>query len=150
VDKDFVDSKQHFAILVVLGTTGPEGSTSPERDIQRMLTRFQQRSVSAHIVMLTSSARTVNEVAGARQVIVGKLATDLTGGKYEAIAALNRIAPLLTELGDQIAGVARRQSRQYLVTIDRPGTGPQVGQMALGVTRQGVTAAASIDGRVPY
>jgi hypothetical protein len=150
VDRDFADSKRHFPILVVLGTTGPEGSTSPERDIQRMLTRFQQHSVSAHIVMLTSSARTVNEVAGARQVIVGKLASDMTGGKYEAIAAQNRIAPLLTELGDQIAGAARRQSRQYLVTIDRPGTGAQVGQMALGVTRQGITAQASMDGRVPY
>jgi hypothetical protein len=115
-----------------------------------MFQRFQQHSVAAHVVMLTTSARTVNEVSGARQVIVGKLAADLTGGIYEAIAAQNRVAPLLTELGDQIAGVARRQSKQYRVTIDRPGAGPQVGQMALGVNRPGVTAVASLDGRVPY
>jgi hypothetical protein len=115
-----------------------------------MLQRFQQHSVSAHIVMLTTAARTVNEVSGARQVIVGKLASELTGGMYEAIAAQNRITPLMTELGDQIASVARRQAAQYRITIDRPGAGAQPGQMALGVNRPGVTVVASLDGRLPY
>lgn len=150
VDKENTDSNRFFPILVALATTGPEGSSSPERDIQRMLQRLQTHSVTAHIVMLSTGARTVNEVSGARQVIVGKLATEITGGRYEAIAAQNRIAPLMTEMGDQIAGVVRRQTKQYRVTIDRPGTGATVGQMALGVTRPGVTVVASLDGRVPY
>jgi hypothetical protein len=150
VDRENSNTDRHFPILLVLGTTGPESSSSPERDINRMLQRFQQHSVSAHIVMLTTGARTVNEVSGVRQVIVGKLASDLTGGIYEAIAAQNRITPLLTELGDQIAGAARRQAAQYRVTIDRPGGGAQPGQMALGINRPGVTVMASLDGRVPY
>lgn len=150
VDRENTDTNRHFPILLVLGTTGPEGSSAPERDIRRMFERFQQHSVSAHIVMLTTGARTVNEVSGARQVIVGKAAVDITGGVYEAIAAQNRVAPLLTELGDRIGGVARRQSRQYRVTIDRPGSGPQVGQMAIGTTRPGLTAVASMDGRLPH
>jgi hypothetical protein len=150
VEKENTDQNRHFPILVALATTGPEGSTAPERDIQRMLQRIQTHSVVTHVVMLTSVARTVNEVSGARQVIVGKLATELTGGRYEAIAAQNRIAPLMTEMGDQIAGVARRQAKMYRVTIDRPGSGPQLGQMALGVSRPGVTVIASLDGRVPY
>lgn len=150
VEKENADRNRHFPILVALGTTGPEGSSSPERDINRMLQRFERLSVSAHIIMLTTGARTVNEVSGARQVTVGKLASDLTGGIYEAIAAQNRITPLMTELGDQIAGVARRQAKQYIVTIDRPGTSAQIGQMALGVTRPGITAVASLDGRIPY
>jgi hypothetical protein len=150
VDQENTDSNRFFPILLALGTTGPEGSSSPERDIQRMFQRFERHSVAVHIVMLTTGARTVNEVSGARQVIVGKLASDLTGGIYEAIAAQNRVAPLLTELGDQIAAVVRRQTRQYRVTVERPGNGAQVGQMALGVTRPGVTAIASLDGRVPH
>jgi hypothetical protein len=148
VEQENTDTRRHFPILLVLGTTGPEGSSAPERDIQRMFQRFDRHSVSAHIVMLTTAARTVNEVSGARQVIVGKAASELTGGIYEAIAAQNRITPLLTELGDRIAGVAVRQAKQYRVTIDRPGTGPQTGQMALGVTRPGISAIASIDGRI--
>ena len=150
VEKENTDKNRHFPILIALATTGPEGSTAPERDINRMLQRLQTHSVVVHIVMLTSGARTVNEVSGVRQVIVGKLATELTGGRYEAIAAQNRIAPLMTEMGDQIAGVARRQSKMYRVTIDRPGSGAQLGQMALGVSRPGVTVIASLDGRVPY
>jgi hypothetical protein len=150
VDQENADNKRHFPILLVLATTGPEGSSAPERDIQRMFQRFERHSVAAHIVMLTTSARTVNEVSGARQVIVGKLASEITGGMYEAIAAQNRITPLLTEFGDQIASVARRQTKQYRVTIDRPGSGTQIGQMALGVTRPGIKAVASLDGRVPY
>jgi hypothetical protein len=150
IDADNRGRDRYFPVIVALSTTGPETSGSRERDLERMVQRFREQNATIHIVMLGTGAQTTNTVSGARQVGVGKFLTDDTGGRYEAIAAPTRVMTLLPEIGEMVAYAHNRQHRQYRVMALRPNgnTGP-IGQMALGVTRPGVTGTASIDGRVP-
>ena len=71
------------------------------------------------------------QIVGARQVQVAKILADRTGGRYESIAAASRIPVLLGEYGAMIAEAHAFQSRQYMVTVDRPaGLTGTVGQIS--------------------
>ena len=98
----------------------------------------------------STGPQTTNTVSGARQVGLGKFLTDDTGGRYEAIAAPTRVMTLLPEFGETVAKAHIRQNQQYLVTVERPdGRSGDLGELAIGVTRPGVTGVASLDGRGP-
>ena len=53
--------------------------------------------------MLSSSSRQLDIGAGTNQIEVGLKLTQLTGGRYEAIAAQTRLTSLLPEFATQIA-----------------------------------------------
>ncbi len=150
IEQDNKGRNQYFPVIVVLSTTGPETSGSRERDVERLVQRFRQLSATVHIVMLGTGPQTTNTVSGARQVGLGKFLTDDTGGRYEAIAAPTRVMTLLPEFGETVAKAHIRQNQQYLVTVERPdGRSGDLGELAIGVTRPGVTGVASLDGRGP-
>ena len=150
LEKSNVGRDRHYPVIVLLSTTGAETSTSRERDIERMAMQLLEHNATVHIIMLGTGPRGVNNITGARQVGVGKYIADATGGRYEAIAADTRVQTLLPEIGKDVARAYIRQGQQYRVTIERPaGAAGPLGQMAMGVTRSGVTASASLDGRVP-
>ena len=150
VEEDNDDATSYFPVVMVLATTGPEGSSTRDRDLLRMVERFRKHAVRVHIVMLGTQFTSPNAIVGARQVHVGKLLADETGGRYEAIAAQNRIPTLLPEFGELIADAHAFQSQQYLVTVERPAgaTGP-LGELAMGLTRPGLTFAATPEGLMP-
>lgn len=150
IDKDNREATQYFPVIVMLSTTGAEGSSPRDRDLQRMVEQFIRHAARIHVVMLGVTATSPNQVVGARQVHVGKLLSDETGGRYEAIAAQTAIPNLLGEFGQMVAQAHDFQSQQYLVTVERPEgrTGP-LGELALGVTRPGLTFAATLDGVMP-
>jgi hypothetical protein len=76
--------------------------------------------------------------------------TDLTGGRYEAIAASSRFATLLPELGVQIAESHLRQSSQYRVSYMRPADAPPPQQgISANVLRPDARLTLSFDGRLP-
>jgi hypothetical protein len=150
IEQDNKGRNQYFPVIVVLSTTGPETSGSRERDVERLVQRFRQLSATVHIVMLGTGPQTTNTVSGARQVGLGKFLADDTGGRYEAIAAPTRIMTLLPEFGETVAKAHIRQNQQYLVTVQRPeGRSGALGELAMAVTRPGVTGVASLDGRGP-
>jgi hypothetical protein len=150
IEKDNRDSTAYFPVVVVLSTTGPEGSSARDRDLERMARQMVQRAARIHVVMLGTGATSPNSLVGARQVHVGKLLADETGGRYEAIAAQQRISTLLPEYGELIARAHDFQSRQYIVTAERPpgATGP-LAALSMGLTRQGVTYQATPQGLLP-
>jgi hypothetical protein len=150
IEKDNRDGTTYFPVVIVLGTTGPEGSTPRDRDLERMVDQYLRHAARVHIVMLGTNATSPNSIVGARQVQVGKYLTDGTGGRYEAIAAATAIATLLPEYGEMVAAAHAFQSRQYRVTAERPAgaTGP-LGELAMGLTRQGLTFAATPQGLMP-
>jgi hypothetical protein len=83
-------------------------------------------------------------------VQAGKLLADETGGRYEALAAATRIATLLPEYGELVAEAHAFQSQQYLVTVERPaGASGTLGELAMGLTRPGLTFAATPEGLMP-
>ena len=53
VDKD---KGNYFPVVVILGSTTAEGSSFIERDVQRMLQRFAERS-TVHVIMYSTGAR---------------------------------------------------------------------------------------------
>ncbi len=150
IDQDNGGRERYYPVIVVLSTTGPETSSARERDLERMVQRFREQNVTVHIVMLGTGPQTTNTVTGARQVGVGKFVADDTRGRYEAIAAPTRVMTLLPEIGEMVAWAHLRQHQQYRITATRPesSTGP-LGDLAMAITRPGVSGIASLDGRVP-
>jgi hypothetical protein len=100
--------------------------------------------------MLGIGAISQQSIMGARQVQIGKLLTDGTGGRYEALAAGSRISTLLPEYGEMVAEAHQFQSQQYLVTAERPTgvTGP-MGDLSLRLDRPGLTFSATPGGLMP-
>lgn len=150
IEKENRDATAYFPVVVIVSTTGPEGSSPRDRDLDRMVRQFKARGARIHVVMLGTNATSPNSIVGARQVQAGKLLADETGGRYEAIAAATRIATLLPEYGEEVADAHEFQSQQYLVTVERPaGATGALGELAMGLTRPGLTFAATAQGLMP-
>ena len=139
------DKSNHFPVVVIVGSITAEGSSFVERDIQRMLQRFVERS-TVHVVMLSASGQAAN---GANQTAVGDAAAKNTGGRYENIAAVTRLGTLLPEIGAQIAKSHERQSHQFRLTFQRPnGASGAMGQIGAQI-RAGLNSSLTINGRLP-
>ena len=140
----------HFPVIVVLSTTGPEGSTARENEVNKMATQLLTYPARVHVIMLSTGATSNTSLVGARQVHVGKSVADLTGGRYEAIAASTRIPSLLVEFAETIGEAHAFQSHQYMVTVQRPaGASGTLGQMMAGPKRTGVRLTPTSRGLKP-
>ena len=139
----------HFPVIVVLSTTGAERSTAREAEVDRMARLLVSYPARVHVIMMNNGA-TPGSFTGARQVHVGKSLADLTGGRYEAIAAGTRIPSLLGEFAQMITEAHAFQSHQYMVTVQRPGgaAGP-AGQMMAGPKRTGIRLTPTAQGLKP-
>jgi len=146
VDKE---KGNYFPVVVIVGSTTAEGSTVMERDVQRMMQRFNDRAATVHVIMLSTGAQSSRSVSGANQTLVGDAVAKLTGGRYDNIAASTRIATLLPEIAAQIAKSHTRQSRQFRITFERPnGASGALGPVG-AATRPGFTPALTMNGRMP-
>lgn len=140
----------NFPVIVLVSTTGPEGSTARDQEVKKMAERFLTYPARLHVIMLSTGATSPNTLVGARQVHIGKSVADLTGGRYEAIAASTRIPSLLGEFAQMISEAHAFQSRQYIVTVQRPaGVTGQVGQMMAGPKRTGIRLTPTAQGLKP-
>jgi hypothetical protein len=136
----------YFPVVVIVGSTTAEGSSFVERDVQRMLQRFSERS-TVHVIMLSTGAQ--SRGGGANQSAVGEAVAKGTGGRYDNIAASTRLATLLPEVGAQVAKSHARQSHQFRITFQRPnGASGAMGQIGAAV-RPGLSPALTINGRLP-
>ena len=150
IEKENKDRITYFPVIVIMSTTGPEGSTPRDRDLETMVRQIERYAARVHVVMLGTGATSPTTLVGARQVQIGKMLADGTGGRYEAIAAGSRISSLLPEYGEMIAAAHRFQSQQYLVTAERPaGASGPLGSLSMTLTRPGLTFAATPGGLMP-
>lgn len=142
------DKSNHFPVVVIVGSMSAEGSSFVERDIQRMLQRFVERS-TVHVIMLSTGGQSANSVTGANQTAIGDAAAKNTGGRYENIAAVTRLGTLLPEIGAHIAKSHERQSHQFRLTFQRPnGASGAMGQIGAQI-RAGLNSSLTINGRLP-
>ena len=72
----------------------------------------------------------------------------MTGGRYESINSETRLSTLLPEFAKQIAKSHQRQSHQYRITCQPTGGGAPK-QIAANTNRSGLSAALTLDGRIP-
>jgi hypothetical protein len=150
IEKENKDRTTYFPVIVIMSTTGPEGSQPRDRDLETMVRQIERYGARVHVVMLGTGATSPTTLVGARQVQVGKMLADGTGGRYEAIAAGSRISTLLPEYGELIAAAHRFQSQQYLVTAERPaGASGPLGSLSMSLTRPGLTFSATPGGLMP-
>jgi hypothetical protein len=139
----------HFPVIVVLSTTGAEGSSARENEVDRMARLLVTYPARVHVIMMNNGS-TPGSFAGARQVHVGKSVADLTGGRYEAIAAGTHIPALLGEFAQMITEAHAFQSHQYIVTVQRPaGAAGPAGQMMAGPKRTGIRLTPTAQGLKP-
>jgi hypothetical protein len=90
-----------------------------------------------------------SSLGGANQTEVGVGLTKMTGGRFESIAAPNRIATLLPEIGAQVAKAHERQTRQFKITAERPaGASGELNKVSVGALGGLAVSSVSLDGRV--
>ena len=150
IEQEHRKESKNFPVIVLVSTTGPEGSMVVDRDVQRMATRLTTYPARVHVIMLSTGATSPTHLVGARQVHIGKTIADMTGGRYEAIAAPTAVSSLLTDFAATIGEAHTYQSQQYRVTVQRPAgaEGPN-GQLLVGATRPGVRLTVSAQGLKP-
>jgi hypothetical protein len=140
--------KNFFPVFFIVGNNGVEGSNPRDYQVNKLFKQTLESSATVHVVMLSSSSRQLDIGAGTNQIEVGLKLTQLTGGRYEAIAAQTRLTSLLPEFATQIAQSQVRQSNQYRITCQPPaGSKPQ--RITAATRRDGISAALTFDGRVP-
>jgi hypothetical protein len=150
IEQEHRKESNNFPVIVVVCTTGPEGSMAIERDVERMATRLTTYPARVHVIMLSTGATSQTHLVGARQVHIGKSIADLTGGRYEAIAAPTAVSSLLADFGETIGEAHNYQSQQYRITVQRPaGADGPFGQLLVGATRPGVRLTVSALGLKP-
>ena len=140
--------KNFFPVFFIVGNNGVEGSNPRDYQVNKLFKQTLESAATVHVVMLSSSSRQLDIGAGTNQIEVGLKLTQLTGGRYEAIAAQTRLTSLLPEFATQIAHSQVRQSNQYRITCQPPaGSKPQ--RITAATRRDGISAALTFDGRVP-
>ncbi len=142
------DKTPHFPVIISVATA--IGDTNiRERDVEQLWKRLNERPTTVHTVLLSAGGRNVNSFTAANQTQVGLAVKELTGGRYDNIAAPSRLASLLPEIGEQVAESHQRQSRQFRVVLERPkGKSGQLGAIG-GSLPAGFTSTITTDGAMP-
>jgi hypothetical protein len=152
VNKEKTDKNKekgnYFPVFMMVGSAGLEGSNPRDYQVTKLFKQVNDNSVTVHIVMQQSSQRSVDIASGTNQIEVGLRLTQMTGGRYESINSETRLSTLLPEYGKQIAKSHQRQSHQYRITCQPTGGGAPK-QIAANTNRSGLSAALTLDGRIP-
>ncbi len=152
VSKDKGDKNRekgnYFPVFMMVGSAGLEGSNPRDYQVNKMFKQIADNSVTVHIVMEQSSQRSTDIASGTNQIEVGLRLTQMTGGRYESINSETRLSTLLPEYGKQIARSHQRQSHQFRITC-QPNGGGTPKQISANTNRTGMSAALTLDGRIP-
>ncbi len=153
LEKEAKDSKMkpYVPIMLMVSTASNESSSYQPSEVQKAMNYLATRR--ARLYVTVNSTRSGDATAAAdlnnnRQAIIAIPVTKALNGRFEALAIFNRLDTLLPEMGRELAAYAKRLGTQYLVTVQRAGTGPVEG-VTIELAREGVTGAVSLDGYYP-
>ena len=91
----------------------------------------------------------MSTVGGQNQTNVGIGLAEITGGRFENIAAPNRLATLLPEIGLRVAKAHELQRQQFKITVERPaGVSGDVSKVSMAAFGGLAVESVSFDGRV--
>ena len=95
-----------------------------------------------------TDAESVANLKTGRQTLIATPLVQASKDKFETMVQFNGLTTLLPQWGKQIAAQHTKQTTSFRTVIDRPGgaTG-QLSNPGLVITRPGVTATISFDGR---
>jgi hypothetical protein len=151
VAKDKRDKKEkgnYFPVIMMVGSSGLEGSNARDYQVKKLFKDVQDSTSTVHIVMQSNPNRSTDIASGTNGIEVGIRITEMTGGRYEAINTETRLSTLLPEYAKQIVRSHERQSHQYRITC-QPLAKSAPTQITASTLRPGLSAALTLDGRVP-
>jgi len=152
INKDKTDKNKekgnYFPVFMMVGSAGLEGSNPRDYQVNKLFKQVADNAITVHVVMQQSSSRSTDIGSGTNQIEVGLRLTKMTQGRYESINSETRLSTLLPEYGKQIAASHARQSHQYRITCQPTGSGTPK-QISANTSRAGMSAALTLDGRVP-
>src|SRR5215831_8453457 len=138
----------YFPVIMMVGSSGLEGSNARDYQVTKLFKDVQESSATVHVIMQSNPNRSTDIASGSNGIEVGLRVTQMTGGRYEAINAETRLSTLLPEYAKQIVKSHERQSHQYRITCQPPAkSAPK--QISASTLRAGMSAALTLDGRVP-
>ena len=138
----------YFPVIMMVGSSGLEGSNARDYQVTKLFKDIQESSATVHVIMQSNPNRSTDIASGSNGIEVGLRVTQMTGGRYEAINAETRLSTLLPEYAKQIVKSHERQSHQYRITCQPPAkSAPK--QISASTLRPGMSAALTLDGRVP-
>jgi hypothetical protein len=143
VDKD---KTPHFPVILMVGSDFGR-ITALDRDYQKLQDNIRKHAMTVHII-LTAGGAGSGASGGTVQTETGLALAKLSGGRYENITAITRLATLLPEFGKQIALSQANQSHQYRVTYERPANAKAAARIGASVGRPG-TPVLTLDGHMP-
>ena len=143
IDKD---KTPNFPVIVMVGSDLGRVQAL-DRDYQKLQETILKRAVTVHVIVMAGGGG-VASGGGAVQTEIGLALTKLSGGRYENINSVTRLATLLPEWGRKIAESQVRQGHQYRVTYERPANAKEQARIGASVRREG-NVALSIDGHLP-
>ena len=153
LEKETKDSKfkNYVPIMLMVSTAANESSSYQNAEVQKAVNFLAQRRVKLYVIV--NSTKNGDGAATAdlntnRQAIISIPATKAMNGRFESLAIFNRLDTLLPEMGKELADYAKRLGTQYMVTVQRAGTGPVEG-VAIEIAREGLTGSVSLDGYFP-
>jgi hypothetical protein len=138
----------YFPVIMMVGSSGLEGSNARDYQVTKMFKDIQESSATVHIVMQSNPNRSADIATGSNGIEIGIRVTQMTGGRYEAINTETRLSTLLPEYAKQIVKSHERQSHQYRITC-QPAEKSAPKQITASTLRPGMSAALTLDGRVP-
>jgi hypothetical protein len=141
----------YVPILLMVSTAANETASYQPAEVQKAVNFLVARRAMVYVTV--NSTRSGDATATAdlntnRQAIIALPVTKAVNGRYEAIAIFNRLDTLLPDMGKELAVYAKRLSTQYLVTVQRAGSGP-IEAPRIELAREGLTGAVSPDGYIP-
>lgn len=145
VDRVSRDKAPGFPLIMVVGSdVGAENIK--DNDVTDMMQKIFKNLITIHVVLVTGGSSGSSR-SGA-QPEIGMTVTRTTGGRYENINGVSRLATLLPEFAERIAQTAERQLNQFRVTYEAPAKRSASAKIGVSVAREG-TVMTSRDGRIP-
>jgi hypothetical protein len=136
----------YLPVMVMVSTAAPEARSYEPGDIEKAVKYLMTRHAKVNAIVVSTGS-----VAGSgvtQQSTVALPTTKATGGRYEALAAANRLATLLPEWGRDLAALQKRQVTQFRVTVERTHGG-ELQKPTIEVARPGLRGSVTLDGYLP-
>ena len=127
---------------VVVSVATPSGSNDmSDRDLLQMRERLRDSGAAVYVAMY---ADLQDQIRGERQIELGRLLAQESGGRFELLSSVNGLATLLTEIAAQAtAASGGGAGRQFRVTFERPdGRSGDLGRMQMA-SRAGLTVLST-------
>src|SRR6185503_9727983 len=139
--------KLYVPILLMVSTAANETVSYQVPEVEKAMKFLVARRAMMYVTVNSTRSgdgAATADLNGNRQAVLAIPITKAVNGRYEAIAIFNRLDTLLPEMGKELAAYAKRLSSQYVVTVQRAGSGP-IEEPRIELAREGLSGAVSTD-----